>query len=390
MFLSAGTTRIAAPPARGCSAKAALALACLLAAGCSPAYVLRAGYEEAKILWRREPMERVLARADLDPAWRRKIETVLDARGFARGLGLNVGGSFASLSYLDADSNIFVLTAAKRTALEPHTWWFPIVGKVPYKGFFSRRRAEAEAAALDAHGYDTYIRPAAAFSTLGWFGDPLLRHLLRHDEGFLVNLVLHEVYHNTFYVRGATAFNESLATFVGYRGAIAFFAARPESAELAREAALEWDDELRFAAFVDRLAARLRGIYAAAPDEPAALAAREEIFAAARSEFRSLAFARKRFDAFLTEPLDNAVVLHHLLYTTALDVFEAIYRRHGDLRSALSFIERAAHGEGDPFTAVRRALGELGPSEAAGASRPCTTAPLIPPHVRRSGTPSDP
>ena len=344
---------------RGCAGVVALALACVLATGCSPHYVLLAGYEEAKILWRREPIVRVLARADLEPAVREKLETVLAARRFAADLDLRVGGSFASLSYVDGGSTVYVLSAAKRTVLEPYTWWFPIVGRVPYKGFFARARAEAEAVALEARGYDTVIYSAAAFSTLGWFDDPLLRHLLRHDEGFLVNLVLHEVYHNTFYLGGAraTAFNESLATFVGHRGAIAFFAAEPVNADLARRAEAEWEDAMRFGAFIERLAVRLQEAYAVAPDESAALAARAEIFTAARGELASLPFATTRYTASFAEPLNNAVLLHHLLYATGLDLFEEIFRNQGDLRRALSFVEQAARtAPADPFAAVHRAL----------------------------------
>jgi len=362
----------------------ALALACTCAAACSPRYVLRAGYEEAKILWRREPIERVLARPGVDPVERRKLETVLAARRFAVDLGLRVGGSFASLSYVDGDSTVHVLSAAKRTALAPYTWWFPIVGRVPYKGFFARARAEAEAAALEARGYDTAIRPAAAFSTLGWFDDPLLRHLLRHDEGFLVNLVLHEVYHNTVYLGGAqaTAFNESLATFVGHRGAIAFFATGPGHEDLARRAETEWEDAMCFGAFIERLAARLQQAYAAVPDEAAALAARAEIFAAARSELASLPLTTDELAHSFLEHPNNAVLLHHLLYASGLDLFEQAYRRHGDLRGALSLIEGAARSApGDPFAAVRRALAvsprDAQSSTSGGAAIDAAGAPVL-------------
>jgi predicted aminopeptidase len=233
-------------------------------AGCSPSYVLRAGYEEAKILWRREPITAILARPDLDPEVRRKLELVLDARRFAEGLGLKVGGSFTALSYVDGTTTLFVLTATPRTSLEPHTWWFPIVGNVPYKGFFDRELAQAEARGLIARGLDTSIRSAAAFSTLGWFDDPLLRHQLAGDDVSLANLVLHETYHSTFYARGAhaTAFNESLATFVGYRGTIDFFAARPADGPALQQAREAWDDERTFGHFVQGIAARLRLLYA--------------------------------------------------------------------------------------------------------------------------------
>ncbi len=348
----------------------ALGSVALALAGCSAAYVMRAGYEEAKILWRREPMAQVLARADLDADVRRKLETVLAARTFAIGLGLDVDGSFGSLSYTDREENVFVLTAAKRTALEPYTWWFPIVGSVPYKGFFDPALARAEAAALQERGYDTLVRTAAAFSTLGWFADPLLRHLLRDDEEFLVDLVLHEVYHNTFYLPGQAAFNESLATFIGHRGAIAFFRAHPERAHQAGEGDLleraesEWQDALIFGAFVSRIATLVRGVYADAADPAAALAAREGLFTRAREEYHALPFVGGGYPSFVESPLNNAVLLHYLLYGTDLDLFDAIYHaRDDDLQATIAFIKAAAkQAPMDPFGAVHRASEAYGPA----------------------------
>ena len=117
-------------------------LALVGVSGCSPAYVLRAGYEEAKILWRRQPIEEILARNDLDESVRDKLGLVLRARKFAEeDLGLRVGGSYGTFASVDADQIVHVVTAAQRFRLEPHTWWFPIVGRVPYKGFFSEAAA---------------------------------------------------------------------------------------------------------------------------------------------------------------------------------------------------------------------------------------------------------
>ncbi len=311
---------------------------------------------------------------DLDPDTRRKLETVLATREFARGLGFDVDGSFGSLSYSDEGTNVTVVTAAKRTALEPYTWWFPIVGRVPYKGYFDAARAWAEAAALEARGYDTYVRSAPAFSTLGWFADPLLRHQLRNDEEFLVDLVLHELFHATYYVKGQSAFNESLATFAGHRGAIAFFRAHPERAhppgggDLLAHAEASWADALRFGAFVQRLAAALRATYARENDPARAIAARDALFTAAKHEYTTLPFVAGGFPSFLREPLNNAVLLHYLLYGTDLGIFEAIYHARGDdVAAALAFIRAAADtAPREPFEAVRRAFTAAAPP-ASGA-----------------------
>ncbi len=334
-----------------------VALAGLLA-GCSPLYVLQAAYGEAKILWRREPFAAVLARDDLDPDWRRKIVLVEEVRAFATDLGLDVGGSFGSLSYVDAEDTVFVVTAAKRTALEPYVWWFPIVGHLPYKGFFDRERAKQEAGRIEAEGYDTLVRPAAAFSTLGWFDDPLLRHLLESDDVFLVDLVLHETYHRTFFLKGAGAsvFNESVASFVGHRGALEFFATRGGDATLLREAEARWADARRFATFMRGLVARLEALYAGT-DTAHILVAREAVFAEARAEFEALPFEGKRYTGFTDRRLDNALVLHYRMYASELDVFEQLWQDAGGLRPALDRIEAAAKTAPEaPLAAVRAAL----------------------------------
>src|SRR5690606_29809700 len=116
-----------------------------------------------------------------------------------------------------------VQTCALPICFEPYTWWFPIVGRVPYKGFFDFDEAHEQARRLDARGYDTYVRPSAAFSTLGWFNDPVLNTVLRYSDVDLVQTVIHELTHNTIYIAGQAGFNESFATFVGDRGAAAFF-----------------------------------------------------------------------------------------------------------------------------------------------------------------------
>src|SRR6266478_9146605 len=205
----------------------ALAILGSVISGCSPFYVIRAAYEEGKILWRREPIPQYLEKAAVGPDTQDKLKLVLAVREYARDvLKLNVGGSYSSYSYVDRPDLSYILTAAPKTELHPYTWWFLIVGRVPYKGYFSKEDAQAEIDRLTAQGYDTNLRTSAAFSTLGWFDDPLLSHLLRYDRAILSEIVFHELFHNTLYINGAGAFNESSANFIGHRAAMDFFRAR--------------------------------------------------------------------------------------------------------------------------------------------------------------------
>jgi predicted aminopeptidase len=342
----------------------ALALVASAISACSPFYVLRAAYEEGKILWRREAIADHLQDPQIALDAREKLQLVLDVRDYARNvLGLNVGGSYASYSYVDRPELSFILTAAPTTELKPYTWWFLIVGRVPYKGYFSRADAEAAAANLQANGYDTSIRPAAAFSTLGWFDDPILGHLLRYDKTTLAEVVFHELFHNTLYVKGAGAFNESVANFVGARAAIDFFRERFGEGSAAHLRALEgWEEELEFSAFVEQLAVELKSLYGKDIPLKEKLGIREEMFADAKRRWaeRILAKPSHRFRNFPTQPLNNAVMIHLMLYLKELRMFEDLYAALGnDLKRAIDTIQSAAQHGREPFAAVRRALNTL-------------------------------
>ena len=345
---------------------------------CSPLYILRASYEEAKILWYRRPITDILQESgQLDAPTKEKLQTVLRVRDFAdQDLGFRVGGSYRSLSELPSPPTIYVVTAAQRTRLEAYTWWFPIVGSVAYKGHFDEAEAQAEAHRLEAEGFDTYVRTASAFSTLGWFADPLLPHLLRYDPVTLTNIVIHELFHNTFYLSGQTAFNESLANFAGHRGAIAFFTKEHgETHTVTQHVQSTWERELAVSQFLGHAQQRLRELYASTLSEEDKLKQRKEVFAQLQDEFRQLPGEIPQTSDFATVQLNNAVLLQYLMYLKDLGVFERFYDQHNqDLQQTLEAITRIAEDADDPFEAVRGRLStavQFGPSVCVAYDRSC-------------------
>ena len=325
---------------------------------CSPLYVMRAAYEEGRILWRREPIANFIERPDVAPDTQEKLRLVLATREYARDqLNFNVGGSYASYSYVDRPDLTYIVLAAPKTELRPYTWWFLIVGSVPYKGYFSKADAEAEIERLKAKDYDTNLRTSAAFSTLGWFDDPLLSHLLRYDKVLLSEIVFHELFHNTLYIKGAGAFNESSANFVGHRAAIDFFREKfgDGSAEHQR-AILLWEEEREFGAFIGKVARELTELYARDLSRGDKLRLREEVFARSQAEwFRRIADRPlHRFRGFSQQPLNNAVLMHYVVYLKDFDMFESLYQACGrDLRRMIDVMREVVAKKGEPFDAVR-------------------------------------
>jgi predicted aminopeptidase len=327
-------------------------------------YLLRAAWEEGKILARRRPIAELAAAETTPPTLRAKLNLVIAAREFARdSLGLSTGQSFTTYSRLDRDTLVLVLSAAYRDKLESYSWWFPVVGRVPYKGYFDFDQARKAERDLTADGYDARLGAASAFSTLGWFNDPLLPTTLRSDSLTLANTVIHELTHNTYYAPGGAVFNESFANFVGARGAERFFRSRGQDSA-ARLVVARFEDEKVLGHFWAALYARVDSAFKARPgEEPAQvaarIAARDSIYAEARESLRHVLGPQFRTigpRALERIRLDNAILMARRVYLTDLDAFDAVLARHGgDLRKSITLIIDAAKSDKKhPFEAVRR------------------------------------
>jgi predicted aminopeptidase len=343
-----------------------LAVALLLLAGtsaCSPFYVIRAGYEEAKLLRRRESIAELVRDSTTPPATREKLRLVLRARAFAEdSLGLDAEKSYTTFAQLDSDTLATIVSAAYKDRFQAYTWWFPIIGHVPYKGYFSERKAREAAENLEEKGLDTYIRPTSAFSTLGWFNDPLVSPLLRYDSVSLAGTVIHELLHNTVYLSGQTTFNESFAEFVGSRGAIMLFCgAEGEASPECRRARAIWHDELVFGRYLTGLVGELEALYARQDISSAEkIRLREQIFTRSQRSFTETVrpqFQVSSYASFAREPLNNALLIARRLYYHRLDLFDELYARNGgDLPRTIRVVLEATKGGGDPYAAVEGLL----------------------------------
>jgi predicted aminopeptidase len=314
-------------------------------------YLTRAGIEQTRILQARRPITEMIRDPRTEPATRELLQVVLDARDFAAEIGYAAGETYTTYAEIGRDTLLLVLSASPRDCLCPHTWKYPIVGRIPYKGFFDPAMARKEADRLERRGYDIYLRPAGAFSTLGWFNDPLYSTALSRDSVELAATVLHEIAHNTLYVKSATPFNESFAQLAGYRGAEAFFRRRGSLAA-AEQAANRWADEVVLSGYYAELGRRLDSLYAAAPDSVAVDSGRAELGRWAREQLEGEVGARLRTYVIgpMTErPINNARLIAARIYRTRLELFEDWYQGHSaDIAASVAALDSLMIGvEGD-------------------------------------------
>ncbi|MFQ5530303.1 MAG: aminopeptidase [Gemmatimonadota bacterium] len=340
---------------------------------CSPTYVLRAGWEEARILADRREIQDVLEDPATPPEIRQKLSLVREVRVFAeRRLGLDAGRSFRSFTATDKDTLVMVVSAAPEFELRWKTWWFPVVGRLPYKGFFNFEAAHREAETLAARGYDTYVRPSAAFSTLGWFPDPVLTPALRGDELSITETVIHEITHTTFFPRGQAQFNESFANFVGHRGTIEFYCDARGDTEPCGRAQDRWHDARVFADFFRSVREPLEELYASDSSETDMRRMKRQIIEESVARFEAhvtpdlLSGRYRHLDA---GSIDNAWLLSRLLYYERLDDFEKLHARYGSLKRAVEALIEAP--EADPWEALDRLLDgtPAGPTVGAPSAR---------------------
>ena len=336
--------------------------AAIFLSGCSVGYLFHVGEGQLRILCGREPVEELLRTGALSAEQEEKVLLILEAKAFGeKTLGLTPSKSYTDFYEVKNPPVAYNLTASPKLALEAYQWCFPIVGCVPYKGFFEEKRALRSKKNMVERGYDTYLRPVAAYSTLGWFKDPIFSTLLRYSEATLVEIILHEMVHGTIFLKNQGAFNEGVATFIGRQGTLQFFRKRRgEDVKTLQVLKKKWEEEGRFGAMMKSLVGKLEILYAS--DRPGAekLKKRVELFQAERESFRnSLQPSQERgFSRVLGMDWNNAFLISFLTYNKDLGVWEEVFLRfHRDLGAMVAWL-KGLEREKDALSKVSHWLDE--------------------------------
>lgn len=317
----------------------------------SGCYLAHLAEGQLRLLRSARPIEEVLADPATPPDLREALAEVAPALDYARALGLDVGRQYRAYADWPGDRVVTALVATRPGEVRAAGFWFPIVGRVPYKGYFDPARAADAAARLQGRGLDTCLVAVPAYSTLGWFPDPVATPLVRRGRGPLVETLLHELVHATVYVAGDADWNEGVATFVGQEGSVRYLAAR-DGDEAAAAERRRIADERAVARVLRTLHERVEGLYRE-PPSPARDAARAAADAEARAALAALPLATLDPAAVAAAArLNDACLALAATYEADLDAWaRRLAAAGGDLAALLEAI-RAAAGADDPRGAL--------------------------------------
>lgn len=303
----------------------------LLLPACSGlSYLAENGVSQWRLFNRARPVKEVLESPRTKEETRKAIGIVREAKAFAVSLGLKATGSYDSYVQLDNPCLLWAVSAADPLELKEKKWKFPIVGEVPYLGFFRQQSAEDEARRLresSSPSPDTWIRCVPAFSSLGWFSDPLYSSMLGGRLRDIVELVIHESLHATVWVGNSVDFNEKLANFVGLEGSLRYME-KVEGKEGLERARREVAGEKLFGEFIE-------GVLEAYRRDVGKTESKESFYANLPKRYEEfLALRAKKGESFL--PLkanfagwNNAALLTYANYYSDFSVMEEMLAKCG-------------------------------------------------------------
>lgn len=305
--------------------------AALLLNGCSTLdYYSHLAGGQLQLLQAREPITELLENPTAGPELKQRLTLAQQARDFASAqLALPDNGSYRLYADIQRPFVVWNVFATPEFSLSPELHCFPIAGCVAYRGFYSQGRARGAAALLKQQGLDTYLGGVEAYSTLGWFDDPILNTMLRWSDERLIAVIFHELAHQQLYVADDTAFNESFASFVEREGLRQWRAQQglPPS-DIQGEQQRE-----QFAALVLASRARLQLLYASDLPTAQMRSGKQAEFARLRAEYRTLRErewgGHGRYDDWINAPMNNAKLLPFGLYDQWVPAFAALFEQAG-------------------------------------------------------------
>ncbi|MGD8982426.1 MAG: aminopeptidase [Desulfobacteraceae bacterium] len=328
------------------------------ATACRLSYVLHAASGQARLLNNAIPVEEALKADSLAYEERERLRLVAQVKAFGENeLGLKKTKNYQTVYLKSRQPPIYVVAASPKDRLTRETWWFPILGRMPSLGFFDKKSARAEKERLLEKDLDVIMGVADAYSTLGWFQDPVTLNLLEGSTVDLVETILHEMTHTTLYLKDEAEFNEGLAVLVGKVGTIQFLERTfGPSDPLTMEAKKNLEDERIFSSFLTSLLQQLERLYDSPISYQQKLTQREKVFERSLVTFGGIKgqLQTDRFTHFGGAKMNNAYLLSIGLYHRHFHLFESVLNEKGNsIKETISFLRQFTREEGDIFKRLR-------------------------------------
>jgi len=309
-------------------------------------YAARQGYGQLAIVWNARPVEEFLKDPDFPDSLKARLKFIDEVRKYAiDSLALKDTQNYKTLYDQKGEEIMWVVMACEPFQLKPKEWKFPIIGAVPYKGFFNKARATELKVELEKEGWDVIIRNPGGWSTLGWFTDPILSKMLSRSEGDLANLIIHEMAHATIFVKDSIDFNENLATFIGDRGTEKFLIDRYGENEEYRTYMEEDEDYLKYVDHMLRGARLLDSLYSTMEEKDSI---KQKLFLKEMAirkiinslDTLSLALTNKPSQRFRDKLPNNAYFVNFRQYQSKQNMFWDEWRMKfkGDLKAYITYL----------------------------------------------------
>jgi predicted aminopeptidase len=295
-------------------------------AGCAAPYYWQAIGGQLELLRKREPIHEVIANPAADPALKTTLARIATMRQFAVDeLGLPSNESYTSYVALDRPYVVWNVVATEEFSVDPRRWCFPFAGCVAYRGYFDKAAADRFAARLAGEGLDTNSGGSTAYSTLGYFDDPVLSSMVNGGEQYVASLLFHELAHQKLYVKDDSEFSEAFAMIVEELGTERWLSQHGTTADLERYR-LRRERRAQFGELISAQQARLRAIYASGAPPEQLRADKQRAFDALRADYGALKIewqGNADYDAWFAQPLNNATLAAVATYTRWLPALRA-------------------------------------------------------------------
>ena len=331
---------------------------------------------QCQIYWSQRPIAKVLKDEETPENIKEKLGLILALRTYAQHeLELEPNGHYLKYADLQRRFVVWNVYAAPQLSLEPKSWWYPMVGRLKYRGFFSEKDARKYGSELAREGLDVFVGGVEAYSTLGWFRDPVLNTFLHHAPADLAEIIFHELTHQKVFASGDTDFNEALATAVGEEGVHRWLKTLGNTNALQQYTLAQQRNE-QFVQLVMSARNRLKALYgddenseAKGGTAPSANEARkheqkEKIISQLKTDYARLKSdwgGLSSYDRWFAQPINNAQINTIATYYDLVPYFRRLLEREkGNLKNFYTVAQKLAdlRSKDERHTALKRLAGE--------------------------------